>query len=128
MCADSKWSDGVQKGRVRKVQRIRGALIGCAGNLDEATLFIAWYRAGCVDKVPKIPSLSALVLRHDGLFHCVGSDVLMPVDSGVLAIGSGGVPAMCAHEALGFMSPRLAVSLVCKYDDASDGPVRTYRL
>ncbi len=128
MAADSQWSDGVQKGRVRKVHRIGKQLIGCAGNLDETTLFLAWCRKGCQGKPPKIPNFSALVLNAKGLFHCVGNDILMPVESGWHAIGSGAVAAMCTHEALGFNSPRLAVALVCKHDAGSRGPVRVYHL
>lgn len=128
MVADSNWSDGVQKGSVRKVWRIRNQLIGCAGNIEESTQLLAWFRGGCKGKVPKIPTLSALVLSANGLSHLFASEVLMPVEGGIHAIGTGGVAAMAAHEALGFQDPRRAVQIVCKHDAGSYGPVRVYRI
>lgn len=128
MVSDSQWSDGVQKGHTRKVHRIGKQLIGCAGNMDETTLFLAWCRAGCEGKAPKTPNFSAIVLNAKGLFHCYANDILMPIENGWHAIGTGAVAAMVAHEALGFANPRLAVSIVCKHDAGSRGPVRVYRL
>lgn len=128
MVADSNVSDTDRVWSGRKVFRIKGALIGMAGDDSSREAFLAWYRTGFEGKV-KFDGSSALILCKAGLFF-FDSNYLKPtrVTSGREAIGSGGKAAMCAYEALWFTDPRKAVSIVCKHDAGSRGPVRVYRL
>lgn len=127
MVSDSNVSDGERCGRMRKVWRVRGELIGCAGTVAEIEAFVAWYRSGMQDKA-RFPSVSALVLTRDGLLHFAGSDMPIHVQGGREAVGSGAMAAMAAYEALEFRDPRKAVRIVCKHDAGSRGPVRVYKL
>lgn len=129
MVADSNVSDGERCGSMRKVWRIRGALVGCAGNLCDIEPFVQWVRDGADHLTrPRTPHLSALVLADDGLRHFVASDPPILVQSGREAIGSGAMAVLAVHEALDFSDPARAVRIVCKHDAGSRGPVRTYRL
>jgi ATP-dependent protease HslVU (ClpYQ) peptidase subunit len=127
MVADSNVSDGERCGRMRKVWRIRHALIGCAGTVAEIEAFVEWYRAGMEGR-SRFPSVSALVLSREGLLHFAGSDMPIHVQSGREAVGSGAMAALAAYEAMGWTDPRRAVAIVCKHDAGSRGPVRVYRV
>lgn len=128
MAADSSISDGDRVWLGRKVWRIKGALIGFAGDCDEAQGFLAWWRGGCVAKTPHFGKSYALVLQASGLLYFGLSCIPQPVKSGIEAIGSGSKAAICAYEALGFDNIKRAVALACKHDAGSRSPVRTYTL
>jgi ATP-dependent protease HslVU (ClpYQ) peptidase subunit len=128
MVADSSISDGDRVWIGRKVWRIKGALIGFAGDCNEAELFLTWWRSGCADKPPKFTQSQALILSASGLSVFNVSTVAENVRKGVEAIGSGAKAAICVYEAIGYADPAAAVRLVCKHDAGSRPPVRTYRL
>jgi ATP-dependent protease HslVU (ClpYQ) peptidase subunit len=128
MVADSAVSDGDRVWTGRKVRRIRGALIGMAGNESEEDGFLRWYRAG-MDGPISLNTLSALILDATGLYLFDHNYALpMKLEAGREAIGSGAKAAMCAYEALCFTDPKRAVQIVCKHDADSRGPVRVYKL
>lgn len=128
MVADSNVSDEDRVWSGKKVFRIKGALIGLAGNDADREAFLPWYRSGFDGKI-KFDNGAALILCKAGLFF-FDKHYVKPVRlaSGREAIGSGGKAAMCAYEALWFTDPRRAVSIVCKHDAGSRAPVRVYRL
>ena len=127
MVADSSVSDGDRVWLGRKVYRHKGALIGFAGDVNEAEQFLAWYKKQ-EGKPPKFTNSQALVLSDAGLrcfnTSCIGEKI----PGGVESIGSGAKAAMCAYEALAFTDPVLAVRIVCKHDAGSRAPVRVHRL
>lgn len=127
MASDSAFNDGNCVGRMRKVWRVNGSLVGLSGNLDEFGPFLGWLKAGMQERPPKL-SISALVLSNSGLLHFAASGVPYVVQSRCEAIGSGAMAAKSAHEALGFTDPRRAVQVVCKHDQNSRSPVRVYKL
>jgi hypothetical protein len=127
MVSDSAWNDGECVGRMRKVWRVNGSLIGVSGHLDQFTPFLLWVRDGMQHPPPKI-SMSALMLSKDGILHFAASSTPFPVQGHYEAIGSGAMAAKSAHEALGCSDPRKAVQIVCRHDQNSRGPVRVYRL
>ena len=127
MASDSAFNDGNCVGKMRKVWRVNGSLVGLSGNLDEFGPFLGWLRGGMQDHPPKL-SLSALMLSENGLLCFAASAVPYVVQGRCEAIGSGAMAAKAAHEALGFTDPRKAVQIVCKHDQNSRGPVRVYKL
>lgn len=130
MVSDSNQTDDDRTWSVKKVHRIRGALVGLAGTHLEIGYFLDWYRAG-MGAPPEFnfEDCSALVLDVDGLWlfdsNCA---TLERVTGGREAIGTGGKAALCAYEAMNYSDPRRAVRIVCKHDAASRGPVRVYTL
>ncbi len=127
MVADSSISDGDRVWSGKKVYRFKGALIGFAGDVNEAEEFLDWFK-GKTSKPPKFVNSQALVLSDTGLkcynISCVGEKI----PSGIEAIGSGAKAAMCAYEALAWTDPVQAVRIVCKHDAGSRPPVRVYKL
>lgn len=116
---------------VRKVFRVRDALIGFAGHMSEYEKFIAWYRAGGEGgKLRFKTSLSsALILRPDGLYiFDDNATSVQRVRTGREAIGSGAQGALAAFEALGWANPRRAVRIACHVDSQSSGTIRCYSL
>lgn len=128
MVSDSQVSDADRKWSQRKVFRIRGALVGIAGQLAQAEQFLAWYRAGCADRPPRLSEMSALVLTPDGLLHYAFDHLPVPVPHGREAIGSGAKAAMVGYQLLGWKDARRVVRVVCEHDASSRAPVRVYRL
>ncbi len=131
MVADSNATDGDRAWQMRKVYRIRGALVGTAGNIDEAAFFRAWYanRDDTIAPEFSFANSSALVLDHSGLWLFDENTIeLTRVPSGREAIGTGGKGAICAYEAMGWDDPARAVRIACKHDSGSRPPVRTYHL
>ena len=125
MVSDSNISDGERCGTMRKVWRVKGALVGCSGTVSEIEEFIKYWRTG---EKTKFPSVSALVLSEDGLLYFAGSNAPIHVQSGREAVGTGAMAAMAAYEALAFKDPRKAVSIACKHDANSRTPTRVYHL
>lgn len=130
MVSDSYLTDEDRTWSVRKVFRMRGALVATSGDAHQGEEFFAWYRAGA-DQPPDFlfDDACALVLTPRGLFlfdeNVLG---LARVPSGREAIGSGAKAAMAAYHALGFADPRQAVRIACRYDANSRPPVRLYRI
>lgn len=126
MVSDSNTSDTDRVWSERKVWRWQGKLIGCAGDVEESERFLTWFKKG--GKPPNLSDSFVLVMSNDGLFNYLDHCVPQKVRSGIEAIGSGAKAAMCAYEALAFTDPVRAVKIVCKHDNGSRAPVRTYRL
>jgi ATP-dependent protease HslVU (ClpYQ) peptidase subunit len=123
MASDSQWSDGAEKGTTRKVYRINGALIGFAGDWDLIAKALIWFRKGKEGPCPR-GEISALILN--------GKLTTWEPENGFMdqgrqfAIGTGGAAARAAMMA--GVDVRKAVSIACKIDAQSGGPVRTYRV
>jgi hypothetical protein len=128
MVSDSVASDQHRVWQAKKVFRVHGALIGMAGHLDQFGVFLAWARTNFTGDAPAIGHLDALVMTPSGLLNFGGSALPIKVHCGRQAVGTGAMAAMAVYEALGFDDPRRAVSIVCRHDANSRGPVRAYRL
>lgn len=128
MVADSSITDADRVWVGRKVWRVRGALVGMAGEDSGRLAFLKWYRGGMVGTASMGES-TALILNASGLY-LIDANYAEPqrLESGREAIGTGGKAAICAYEALRFTDPRKAVRIVCKHDANSRGPVRSYAL
>ena len=128
--SDSNLTDGERSWSTRKVHRVKSMLIGLAGTMLESLSFLQWARSG-MSTPPDFAfdHCTALVLDSSGLYlFDMNTDGLTKVTRGIESIGTGGMGAMCAYEALGYQDPARAVRISCKHDAGSRGPVRTYRL
>jgi ATP-dependent protease HslVU (ClpYQ) peptidase subunit len=129
MVSDSSATDGQRSWSVRKVYRVRGALVGLAGTVSNFQGFLSWYRGGM--KTPPefdFDDNSALVLRADGLWTFDATAPALQKSPSRESIGSGAMAAIAAYEALGWSNPRRAVQIACRHDASSRAPVRTYLL
>lgn len=130
MVSDSNMVEGDRVWNVRKVVRSRGALVAYAGDVSQGNHFLDWWKSGATQPPSfDFSGSSALVLDDSGLYLFDASSIaLTRVPSGRESIGSGGVAAIAAYEALGWTDPSRAVRIACKHDSGSRPPVRTYRL
>lgn len=125
MASDSQWSDEAQKGIRRKVFRIRGALIGFAGDLDKIADALRWFRAEMSGKAPT-GDVAAIILHGHGIEVWTPTDGLLKMDERQFAIGTGGPCARAAMMA--GADPAKAVRIATQIDAGSGGRVRAYRL
>lgn len=128
MVADSNITDATKVWKTRKVWRVKGHLVGMAGNAEEFLPFLTWCRSGMQDSPPHLKTIEAMVLSTAGLLFFSMSTLPIRIQCGRHAIGSGSMAALATYEALGFTDPKRAVQIVCKHDAGSRGPVRVYRL
>lgn len=129
MVCDSHITDGIsRKWTGKKVFRIRGALVGVAGDSQTYLPALEWMRHGGAPPEWKDDSTDLLVLAKDGLRLFAGGPEAEKVPKGIEAIGSGASAAMAVYEALGWQNPQLAVKLAAKYDAGSGGRVYVYKL
>jgi ATP-dependent protease HslVU (ClpYQ) peptidase subunit len=122
MCADSQWTDGEERGPVRKVHRIKGGLVGLAGDLDGILAWLKAYKSG--EPFPKC-NATALRLDADGIHTWTALEGWLPMPS-PWAIGTGGKLARAAMMA--GANAQQAVRISIQIDASSNGTVRTYRL
>lgn len=126
MCSDSCWSDGIEKAPIRKVFRIKGALVGFAGDLDEIGMVREWMRGRMLrEDMPKAENVIALAMSQSGLRAWTAVDGFVGVPRRY-AIGSGGMAARAAL-ARG-ATPAEAVAIAREIDAGTHGKTRTYRL
>jgi ATP-dependent protease HslVU (ClpYQ) peptidase subunit len=125
MCADSHWTDGNEKGPMRKVWRINGALVGFSGNIDEVVATKAYIEGGLNGDPPKMAEALALVLDGNKAFAWTRGDGLVLVP-GRYAIGTGGKAARAAMAA-GATAQR-ALSIARDIDATTSGRIRVYKL
>jgi UDP-N-acetylmuramyl tripeptide synthase len=125
MCSDSHWTDGREKGPMRKVWRVNGALVGFAGNLDSIAATKAYIQAGCHGKPPAAADAVALVLDGGKVRVWTRADGFTPVP-GRYAIGSGGAAARAALVAGASASQALAIAR--NIDATTSGRTRVYKL
>lgn len=131
MCADNGWDDGTSVGRVRKVYRVRGELVGLAGTVQTMTEWLeAWRRdpLGVVaGSMKRLDEVYVLLLSHGGLQTWDAANGFLPAAER-WAIGSGHHAARGALEAHPSITCHRAVVVACGIDSGSRLPVRTYRL
>ena len=125
MISESKTTDGDVKWKSNKIERIRGSLIGGAGDCGEIEKFMKWFRVR--GRKPQLnDSFNALELSVDGLF--LWDKKLSPYPPGqeFHAIGTGSKAAIAAR--LMGADCKRAVEIACEVDDASEGPLQIFHL
>jgi ATP-dependent protease HslVU (ClpYQ) peptidase subunit len=125
MASDSQWISDDVTGSVRKVWRVRGDLVGFAGDLEAIGATLEWFRSGFVGGPPR-DECTALILRRTGIFTWSSQDGEVREDAPFFAIGSGGQAARAAM--LAGADCRKAVRIACTIDAGTGGRVRVYTL
>ncbi len=113
----------------RKVRRLAGDIVSCAGNEDQCLEFEAWYEAGrdMAGKPDLEKDFGALVLTADGkLFKFYERGTPVEVFDDFIALGSGDEIAMGAM-AVG-ATPEEAVEAACRLNMYTGSPVVVERL
>lgn len=130
MAADSScWIENTCVHPMKKIWRIGGGLVGCAGNVASIDAFIRWLRDGAVDgDYPLMEGLEAIVVDPRGRVHAYDEASSEPirVRAPYCAIGSGQDFALGALHA--GADARGAVRAAIKHHGPVKGPVRVYRL
>jgi 20S proteasome alpha/beta subunit len=137
MAADSMVSDEMGTDvRVDKLVAVgSGAIVGCAGELGLASMFLDYFENMGKMKRPRFKvdaEFDALVLTRDGIFHFDRTCRAREVTEGFCAIGSGSQAAMCfmrSQRKRGHrINPIAAVEFACLGDKGSALPVRVITL
>jgi hypothetical protein len=110
---------------MRKIHRIRGALVGFAGDLVDIEKAIAWMRAGSDPEKAPAGNVVALILNRSGLSTWTPIDGEIAVPS-PYAVGSGGA---CARAAMAAGADvKRAVLIACEVHSQCGGGVSVYKL
>lgn len=131
MVSESNQVSGDRATSVRKVLRIRGALVASAGTVRYCNIVENWLREHEVTDLrpPKVDTdTSVLVLNSQGLWLYDESTPVMQRLKKCEAVGSGAIAALAAYEGLGYRDPVRAVRIACRHDPGSRPPVRLYHL
>lgn len=130
MAADSScFVDDTAIHGMKKVHRIGGGLVGCAGNVASIDAFVRWLRDGAIDgDYPLMESLEAIVVDPRGRVSAYDDNSAEPIEvrAPYCAIGSGRDFALGALHA--GADARGAVRAAIKHHGPVKGPVRVYRL
>jgi ATP-dependent protease HslVU (ClpYQ) peptidase subunit len=118
MVADTQCSDGGMRVKATKIIRVRGDLIGIAGNLEDLYIFKEWYGS---DEDIDLEDSVVLVLTKKGRMFTYEGRVRIPVADKFYAIGTGASAAMAAMH-MG-ACPKKAVSIAKKVDVNTGGPI-----
>jgi ATP-dependent protease HslVU (ClpYQ) peptidase subunit len=126
MACDSRCTSGDPDFSTQKIYKSPdGTLIGFAGNVNDALIFVEWFQAGA-DRSNKPEftekgSFSALTLNKDGCSTWDNDCMRIAMCSRFYAIGSGGMAAMTARHC--GKSIEECVHIACLMDSQSGGPV-----
>jgi hypothetical protein len=127
MVADSKMVMDPMWFPTTKILKRGDELIATAGDARAGELWLHWYLSGKLAKCPKLPDdFEALVLRHNGLYHCGEGGLETRIERGFIGIGSGGAAAtavmLAGHDV------KFAVRIACMVDTNSGGRLQVCRL
>jgi hypothetical protein len=128
MACDSRtsWDGGDFCTVSDKVERIGDSLVGCCGSVDAIFKFLEWFRKRGDRPEFDADGFTAVELNAKGMWLYANSTYCSRVCDPFVTIGSGSMAAkaamLCGH------SPAEAVSVACKCDKHSAGPVRTFSL
>lgn len=112
--------------RMTKLFRVRGDIVGFAGEASSALVFHDWYKRPDRKDIPQAlrdgsADFSALVLTSKGLLEYDKWCRAMTVEDEFYAIGSGTLAALGAmHQGA---TARQAVAIACRIDPHSGPPV-----
>jgi hypothetical protein len=129
MVSDSCVTAGDRVWSGPKIFRIRGHLLGFAGDVSARDRFRKWWKEGGEGDGPSFKGGEALVMTPEGILQYYhGDDPMEIISSGREAIGSGGKAAIAAYDALGWDNARRAVEVACRHDSGSRAPIRAMKL
>lgn len=130
--SDSNVTDGTAVFSAQKIYRLRGKLVGCAGDGPMIGFFLDAFKRGTkrVKMSPEykasIPEderdFSALIVDEHGMWHLDNTFTADLVQELFMAVGTGADAARGAMMA--GATPEEAIEIACKIDSASRGPVQ----
>jgi ATP-dependent protease HslVU (ClpYQ) peptidase subunit len=127
MAADRWLLDGDEHFPMTKVFRIRGAVVGFAGDIAAINAAKAWMRAGSLSAhAPRDGNTTALILTPGRLQTWDATNGFVTIERGWHAIGSGGACAQAAM--LAGVNVRRAVQITCEVHSSCGGGVSVYRI
>ena len=122
-----------------KIQRVKGMVVGGAGDGENVNLLIEWARSGfkgaskptfrkkVADEKDDDPEGILLILKEDGIYLLTNSDSEPEKITGdFYAVGSGHQAAMTALKLK--QTPEQAIELACDVDKESGLPVQVLSL
>ncbi len=127
MACDSRTSDddGEYHDTDDKIERINGALVGCAGNYTDIYKFLDWYKDRSKER-PELEACLVVELDNRGIWLYANTCSRSRVDEKCFAIGSG---SLAARAAMKFgATPAQAVKTAKTLDKNTGGKVRVYLL
>jgi hypothetical protein len=127
MYCDSRCTSGETHFATEKVFRIRGSLVGTAGDSNAIERFLFWFKGSRTKAIEKGDgTFTVLVLNKKGLFLFEDCSMPDPIKDPWYAIGSGGSVAIGAL-AMGAAAGR-AVEIACEHADGCGLPVQEFTL
>lgn len=123
MAADSMASDGSTRCDITKIRRMRGGLVGIAGDVALANHFLLWFKEGAKGEPTfNMKNVGALYLAKDGkIWVYDGYYVPYEVHGEFAAIGGGGQAALAALH-MG-ASPARAVEIASRIHPGTGGKI-----
>jgi ATP-dependent protease HslVU (ClpYQ) peptidase subunit len=127
LACDSRISAGnAAWASIRKIRRVKNWLLAAAGDLDNMTTFLKNFNPDTMNEPDKLCStsgLEALIISPEGVVHFrEGYGVITKIKhEGFIAVGSGGIEAMCAMSA-GATAVE-AVKIAIKYNVSCGGKI-----
>lgn len=127
MAADKRVTGGPMF-KTTKIFRVRGSLLGIAGNVEQALRFIDWRRnSGAQPQFVEQPNIEVIELTSDGKLFYWGAEMIgIPIEGSCYAIGSGASLALGAME-MG-ATPKQAIQIAAKWDATTGSDVQTLTL
>ena len=112
----------ISPGSFKKIYRIRGFLVGAAGDASACDAWVEWFMRGANGRRPCMREVQVLVIDRLGraALHDTAPEPT-PVKP-CFAIGTGGTFAMCAMQA--GADARRAVEIAAKFDPLTGGRIR----
>jgi len=132
MASDSMMDDCGMKARTRKVFRIRGSLVGIAGDTVIAMRILDALRGGAEPRgisIKQLEGVDLMILEPGGAIYTTnGKGIVEPVrvEGPFYAIGSGNQAAMAAMH-MG-ASVTQSIQIAKKVDTGTGGRIRVYRI
>lgn len=127
MAADKRVTGGPMF-KTTKIFRVRGSLLGIAGNVEQALRFVDWRRnSGPQPQFVETTSIEVIELTSEGKLFWWGAEMVgIPIEGGCYAIGSGAALALGAME-MG-ATPKQAIQIASKWDATTGSDVQTLTL
>lgn len=127
MAADKRITGGPMF-KTTKIYRIRGSLIGFAGNVEQALRFIEWRRTPETKPAfAETINFQAIELTPEGKLVWWGAEMVgIPIEGDCYAIGSGSAFALGAME-MG-ATPKQAIQIAARWDDSTGTDVQSMTL
>lgn len=128
LASDSScWEGDIKTCSVRKIFRVRGALVGFTGNLNHGMRFLDWVRDGAHhDEIPRGNYTGIVVSKSGSVTTYDNGEAAVILRGKYFAFGNGQDVALGAMHA--GANARRAVMAAIEHSAKTDGPIRILRI